>query len=202
MLEAAEQIFSEKGYDGTRVDDIAERAGVNKAHLYYYFESKEDILKSLIEARVHESAELIEKPFSDASLFNEHTFSEMVSTVFENLSKRGSILKIVTMEAMKSNSNDNSIFKMIEPFVQKALESIVKIGLDSEEKNMHLLVQHFFFDMGPLLLFFSLRKKFAEYYNFDEAELETVFRGIYKGNMLKYSESISNKLKKQKSRKI
>ena len=38
-LSAAEDIFSEVGFDGARVDDIAKDAGVNKA-IYYYFKSK------------------------------------------------------------------------------------------------------------------------------------------------------------------
>ena len=50
ILQAASRLFSEKGYDGTRVFEIAEAAGVNKALIYYYFQSKEDILDSLIDS--------------------------------------------------------------------------------------------------------------------------------------------------------
>ena len=37
ILAASEQIFAEVGFDGARVDDIALKAGVNKALIYYYF---------------------------------------------------------------------------------------------------------------------------------------------------------------------
>jgi AcrR family transcriptional regulator len=40
ILKAATEIFSEAGYDGARVDEIARRAGVNKASLYYHIGDK------------------------------------------------------------------------------------------------------------------------------------------------------------------
>ena len=50
ILQAAGRLFSEKGYEGTRVYEIADAAGVNKALIYYYFHNKEDILDSLIDS--------------------------------------------------------------------------------------------------------------------------------------------------------
>ena len=48
ILEAASKIFAEKGYDGARVDEIAKRAAVNKALIYYYFpKGKEELLERL-----------------------------------------------------------------------------------------------------------------------------------------------------------
>ena len=42
-MAAAEKIFAEQGIDGARTDAIARAARVNKALLYYYFKSKEDL---------------------------------------------------------------------------------------------------------------------------------------------------------------
>lgn len=41
ILKAATAVFLEKGRDGARMQEIAERAGINKALLHYYFRSKE-----------------------------------------------------------------------------------------------------------------------------------------------------------------
>ncbi len=49
IIQAAEELFAEKGFDATRVNEIAGRAGVNKALIYYYFENKEAMLDHLIE---------------------------------------------------------------------------------------------------------------------------------------------------------
>lgn len=43
IVAAAEKIFAEQGLDGARTDAIARSARVNKALLYYYFRSKEDL---------------------------------------------------------------------------------------------------------------------------------------------------------------
>ena len=48
ILKTAERIFSEEGFDGARVDTIAKEAGVNKALIYYYFKSKEEILETIL----------------------------------------------------------------------------------------------------------------------------------------------------------
>ena len=51
ILSVAEELFGEKGFDGTSVRDIAQSAGVNLAMISYYFGSKEKLLESLIEFR-------------------------------------------------------------------------------------------------------------------------------------------------------
>lgn len=44
ILRAASQLFEQKGYAATSVQDIADRVGLQKASLYYYVDSKEEIL--------------------------------------------------------------------------------------------------------------------------------------------------------------
>jgi len=60
ILEAAEELFAEKGYEGTSVRDIANRAGVNIAMISYYFGSKEKLLESLIQYRAGYTSDLLD----------------------------------------------------------------------------------------------------------------------------------------------
>jgi AcrR family transcriptional regulator len=60
LRELALEMFAEQGYEKTSLREIAERLGVTKAALYYYFKSKEDIVRSLIEDYVAELDELID----------------------------------------------------------------------------------------------------------------------------------------------
>jgi AcrR family transcriptional regulator len=53
ILNVALDLFSDKGYDGTSLREIAEQLGVTKAALYYHFASKEDILMAL-HMRLHD----------------------------------------------------------------------------------------------------------------------------------------------------
>jgi AcrR family transcriptional regulator len=52
ILDAAFDIFLEKGYDSAKMEEIARHAGIAKATLYDYFKSKEAIFDELLNARV------------------------------------------------------------------------------------------------------------------------------------------------------
>lgn len=49
ILDAADELFGQKGYDGTSTNDILEKVGIARGTLYYHFKSKEDILDALIQ---------------------------------------------------------------------------------------------------------------------------------------------------------
>lgn len=52
ILQTAEKLFAEHGYDGTSVRDIAKSANINIAMISYYFGSKEKLLEALIVYRI------------------------------------------------------------------------------------------------------------------------------------------------------
>ena len=66
ILDAAEEIFSSRGFDGTKVQEIATAAGVNKAMLYYYFKDKDDLLVSVIGRIIQGIGEAIPQYFADS----------------------------------------------------------------------------------------------------------------------------------------
>lgn len=47
IVTAAWQLFYEKGYNGTTVDDIIELSGTSKGSFYYYFNTKDELLNTL-----------------------------------------------------------------------------------------------------------------------------------------------------------
>jgi AcrR family transcriptional regulator len=47
ILEAARQVFFDKGMHGARMQDIADKAGINKAMLHYYFRSKDKLFETI-----------------------------------------------------------------------------------------------------------------------------------------------------------
>jgi len=56
LLSAALDLFVEKGFSATRVEEVARRAGVSKGTLFLYFPSKEDLFKAVV--RLHLSDHL------------------------------------------------------------------------------------------------------------------------------------------------
>lgn len=49
ILDAAKAVFLEKGFDGARMQEIADKAGMNKALLHYYFRSKEKLFDAIFQ---------------------------------------------------------------------------------------------------------------------------------------------------------
>ena len=60
MLEASVKVFSERGYSGATVQDIADELGILKGSLYHYIDTKEDLLFQLIEGVHTEVQEILE----------------------------------------------------------------------------------------------------------------------------------------------
>jgi AcrR family transcriptional regulator len=59
ILEATTHILTDKGYDQTNTNIIAELAGVSIGSLYQYFPNKESLMVALVEQHCHEIAELV-----------------------------------------------------------------------------------------------------------------------------------------------
>lgn len=48
ILSTAQRLIAERGYDGCSVSDIARQAGMSQGNIYWYFASKEEILKTIL----------------------------------------------------------------------------------------------------------------------------------------------------------
>ena len=77
LLNAAAEVFAERGYDGTRVADIASAAGVSNAALYAHFPSKAQLLVEALRARgPHLLSDVLrtdpDKPLTEALLMAGH----------------------------------------------------------------------------------------------------------------------------------
>lgn len=52
IIDAANQLFYKKGYNRTSFTDVVERADVPRGNIYYYFKTKEDMLRAVIKHRL------------------------------------------------------------------------------------------------------------------------------------------------------
>src|SRR5208337_5178073 len=68
LILAAESLFKEKGFEDTAVSDITDKVGVSHGAFFYYFESKNEILKAVIHYYVSLDKELIAKFVNDDSM--------------------------------------------------------------------------------------------------------------------------------------
>jgi TetR/AcrR family transcriptional regulator len=90
ILNAAEQVFAEHGFDGARVDAIAETAGYNKSLLFQYFGDKlglyEAVLRRTDEETRELQAQLLAPLFEDETIASDaHRFRTFLKTAFSAL---------------------------------------------------------------------------------------------------------------------
>jgi AcrR family transcriptional regulator len=59
ILQISLALFTERGYEGTSIKDIADALGVTKSSLYYHFTNKEAIIRALVDSRQTEIDDLL-----------------------------------------------------------------------------------------------------------------------------------------------
>ncbi|HXV74321.1 MAG TPA: TetR/AcrR family transcriptional regulator [Sphingomonadales bacterium] len=101
IMEAALEIFSEKGFSATRLDEVAARAGVAKGTLYLYFDSKKDIFKKVVETALKTNVEPLEKKFEAHAGATQDFLNEMFEFFGKLLSENriGVMPKLIITEA-------------------------------------------------------------------------------------------------------
>ncbi len=98
ILEAADTLFGEVGFDATTTREIAERSGVNKALIHYHFKSKEGLLASLLDQYYAQLAETVQQALAGEGGLRErahHLLDAYVDFLASNLN----FARIVQREA-------------------------------------------------------------------------------------------------------
>jgi len=108
ILEAAREEFAEYGFSGARVDKIAKKAGINKAMLFYYFSSKENLYKSVLRDAAEKLMSQIKSIVTPE--LKAKTFLEKMPEIYiRYFSRNREIVKILGRELM----NEDNYYKLI-----------------------------------------------------------------------------------------
>ncbi|HXD76345.1 MAG TPA: TetR family transcriptional regulator [Puia sp.] len=133
ILSAAEELFAEKGFDGTSVRDIAQRAGVNLAMISYYFGSKEKLLESLIEFRAGYAYGILDELNKDESLSPWDKVDRLVDFYVDRIINN---LRFHTIMWQESGGRSDEIKNRTIAIKLRNLEQIVKIITDGQQKKL------------------------------------------------------------------
>ncbi|HLA57186.1 MAG TPA: TetR family transcriptional regulator [Puia sp.] len=98
LLDTAETLFSQKGYDGTSVRDIAEAAGINTAMISYYFGSKEKLMEEIFERKSLNIKEKVADLLKDDSLDPLEKMYSLVDMFIEGILSRKTFHRILLCE--------------------------------------------------------------------------------------------------------
>jgi TetR/AcrR family transcriptional regulator len=116
IIAAAEEVFIEQGYDGARMQQIADKAEINKAMLHYYFRSKDLLFEKIFEEKVKtifpqmgEQLKDIESFTERVCCFIEHYYSVLV---------RYPYLPLFVISTFNKKENTRFIHKLPSAFVK------------------------------------------------------------------------------------
>lgn len=171
IIIAARQVFTKKGYAATRTRDIAEEAGINLALLNYYFKSKENLFKIIINENFMELFGKLEPIISDENRTIEEKIEKLV-IYYTNLLTENPDLPIFVLNELKNNENvfDESLQSaraLSQPIVEKQIqEKGVQESVPSIIINI-LALTIFPFLVKPMLISSGLVPK-EQFHNFIE----------------------------------
>ena len=141
IMEAAEELFSEKGFDGTSVRDIAEEAGVNLAMISYYFGSKEKLMEAIFRHRGESMKLQIESMITNKQLKPLEKIYTLIDGFIARVTKLQCFHKIMTREQMMSKGN--ATYKLIHQLKktnQELIQQLIREGQRTGEfkKNIDI----------------------------------------------------------------
>lgn len=133
ILQVAEKLFAEKGFDGTSIRNISKEAKINIAMVSYYFGSKEKMLESLICFRTSDLKMQLENLLQE-SIEPMEKINKLIELYIARLNKNKGIYKILHFEL--SNKKRAVDIKRFTEVKRKNLESLTKIIEEGQEKGV------------------------------------------------------------------
>lgn len=147
IIEAAIVLFAEFGFTATPISKIAQKAGVSKGLIYNYFETKEDIVKGIIDSLFEETKET-EQAIMEA--FKTASPSEIINIVADQtyafITQNKQKWKLVTTLAFKMNDFPyihNIMVQKYSGYIQLFSGLFVQLNYANPEMEARLLAAQF-----------------------------------------------------------
>ncbi|MDR2586890.1 MAG: TetR/AcrR family transcriptional regulator, partial [Coriobacteriales bacterium] len=155
IVDAAEMLFTSKGYETTTVNDILEKVQIGKGTFYHYFKSKEDVMDAVINRMVEGIVKCANAIADDSAL----TVNEKMRDAILSMNISDGVGKVVIEELHKPSNaqmHQTSITRTIQA-VAPILAGIVAHGVQEgvyktpyplETVEFLLVANQFIFDSG------------------------------------------------------
>ncbi|MGA7670466.1 MAG: TetR/AcrR family transcriptional regulator [Nitrolancea sp.] len=125
ILQAAATVFARSGVDGARMDDIVTESGLSKGSLYWYFDSKQEIVIALVDevlrAEFEQLKRLVESPGTVLQRLN--TFVDTHAAVFSEHPTLGKL----GLEFYAMSGRVPQIKEFIRRYYQDYIDKLVEL---------------------------------------------------------------------------
>jgi AcrR family transcriptional regulator len=133
IIETAMNLFAGKGYEGTSIRDIAEKASVNLAMVNYYFGSKEKLFEKIVEYKSSVTRGLLDEILKNDKLSSIEKIYAIIDSYVEKLFIHRSFHRLIYQELILNQREElqNSIVNHLVPnsiIIKRIIETGIKNG--------------------------------------------------------------------------
>ena len=134
IIETAMDLFAGKGYEGTSIRDIAEKASVNLAMVNYYFGSKEKLFENIVEYKSSLTRGILDEILNNKELSAIEKIHAVIDSYVEKLFVHRSFHRLIYQELILNQREElqNSIVNSLFPN-SIIIKRIIESGIKTEE---------------------------------------------------------------------
>ena len=135
IMAAALDLFVERGFAATKLDDVAARAGVSKGTLYLYFSSKEELFKAVIQQGILPVLEHGEEMLAQHSGDTASLLRDLINNWWEVVgsTKLAGILKLIVSEAGNFPEVARYFHDNVSQGIDELLGKVLQMGIEKGE---------------------------------------------------------------------
>lgn len=180
ILQAAREVFSEKGYAAANMGDIAELAAINRALPYYYFKGKKHIFQEVIRLDIEDMLEKRREFVSSlkGKPWDRENIKFFYRTILDFMKSKKQMLILSISEGIRGSDSDFSLIELMDP-VFSGFRSFLKAQNITLDNELDFLLTSFFFSSMPIIMYVVLEEKIAKHYNYDMDVLEENFMNAF-----------------------
>lgn len=182
ILHTALEIFATQGFHGTSISTIAQKAGISKGLMYNYFESKDDLLKAIIDKGLQDMLGTYGPLFKDKITEEQLTptmFKDIFNSFFITIKKNTSFWKLYYAIVMQPGIMEK-VLKDYESMMFTHLELLEMYYKQQGSKNPRADALHAYILFDGIMI--NLLHTHTEF-TFEEVE-ELVLNGLEKPRYL------------------
>ncbi|MCI1640781.1 MAG: TetR/AcrR family transcriptional regulator [Bacteroidales bacterium] len=179
ILNAAEEIFLKKGYDGAKTTEIAQTAGVTHALLHYYFRTKENLFNKVYEKKVDLISHSLFSCFFDFSLPLHERLKKAIESHFDFLYDNPGLPRFVINEIIpdgnrmeKFKNTVGTVPEVLLDTLQKELDSAASAGEICRIKAADLMLDIVSLNVFLFLMYPVIKELSGRIYGSEKAMLE------------------------------
>lgn len=183
ILAVAEELFADKGFPSTGIDEIARKVGIAKSVIYYHFRNKQAILDAIIGRFIEETIELKKRyAGSIAEVDDARAQAGGIKLTVDYLGSRARILKIMVLETLRRRGPKSPLLRLWDDNVGVARAILSRLAPRFSQQELdRYFAEMYFIGFLPLVLFFVFADSWCAHYGVGREQAIDTFRRAWTG---------------------